>query len=202
MTRSIGWDWWPLNTAFNFCKSRVLASIFGVFMIPHFPCFVFVLLKTNPRKLKDSSCFRSTCRVFSKLSVTPNFVVCNSSSSRTPALSHLWIRFIILGSPIRCFTNLSIHPWSKLQKKLFRSASKTHLTFFPAMTSLSFDRAWCALSLALPPYEQGKKSCSYGGRTSTTLLCKARSAIQGTPIGRFSGFPGLGTQTRLTGGAL
>ena len=37
-------------------------------------------------------------------------------------------------------------------------------------------------------------------KTFDTLLCNALSAIQGTPKGRFSVLPGLGIQTRLTGG--
>src|ERR1700730_12291830 len=46
----------------------------------------------------------------------PISLMVTTPSSRTPALSHFWIRRIMRRSPIRCSTNLITHSWLTVSK--------------------------------------------------------------------------------------
>src|SRR3981189_3195348 len=52
----------------------------------------------------------------------PISLMVTTPSSRTPALSHFWIRRIMRRSPIRCSTNLMTHSWLTVSKNERMSA--------------------------------------------------------------------------------
>src|SRR5258707_12005482 len=58
-------------------------------------------------------------------------------SSRTPALSHFWIRRMIRRSPTRCSTNLMSHSWLTVSKNERMQASTIQFTFVLVLPTLS-----------------------------------------------------------------
>ena len=81
-------------------------------------------------------------------------------ASRTPALSHFWIRRMMRRSPIRCPKKRINHSWLISSKNDRMSASIIQLTFLLSIPTQSASSASCVLRPGRNPYEMPRKSSS------------------------------------------
>src|SRR6267142_1738167 len=88
----------------------------------------------------------------------PLSLTVTTPSSRTPALSHFWIRRMMRRSPTRCSTNLMSHSWLTVSKNERMSASSIQFTFVLVIPTKSASIASCVPRPDRNPYENPRKS--------------------------------------------